>query len=37
MALTLLLIVLCLPSAPLLWQALSIILRVRASQQDRGI
>ena len=36
MALTLLLISLLLPLAPLLWQALTIILRARAEQSKRG-
>jgi hypothetical protein len=36
MALTLLLISLCLPLAPLLWQAAWIILRDRAEQSKRG-
>ena len=36
MALTLLLISLLLPLAPLLWQALTIILRDRAEQSKRG-
>ena len=37
MALTLLLITLLLPLAPLLWQALAITLRARDERQDRGI